>query len=69
MPLALAGLQIHRDHALAEQSVARAMAAVVIAGRQFDRQIDQAQIFIHANLPPDAGVAGVGSAESFSQVS
>src|SRR5438067_1019531 len=35
------------------------MAAVKIAGRRFYRQIHQPERFIHADLRPNAGVAGV----------
>ena len=35
------------------------MAAVVVAGRQLDRQIRHPQFFVDRDLPPDAGVAGV----------
>ena len=59
VPLALAGLQIDRDEAFAEQIVAGTMAAVVVAGRQLDRQIGQAELFVDADLRPHAGVAGV----------
>ena len=57
MPLALAGLQIDADEALGEQVVAGTMAAVVIGRRRFDRQVDQAEIFVDGDLRPDAGVA------------
>ena len=59
VPLPLAGLEIDGDEALAEQAVAGAMAAVVVAGRHLDRQIRQAELFVDRYLPPDAGVAGV----------
>src|SRR5437870_13798456 len=36
------------------------MAAVVVACRHFNREVDQPELFVHANLPPDAGVARVG---------
>ena len=59
VPLALAGLQVERDQALAEQTVARPMAAVVVAGRQLDRQITMPELFVDRHLRPDAGIAGV----------
>ena len=59
VPLPFAGLQIDGDEALAEQTVPRAMAAVVVAGRHLDRQIRQAELFVDRYLPPDAGVPGV----------
>ena len=36
------------------------MAAVVVARRQLDRQIHEAELFVHGDLSPRAGVAGVG---------
>ena len=59
VPLALAGLEIQRDQALAEQVIARPMTAVVVAGRQLDGQIDQPELFVDRHLRPHAGVAGV----------
>src|SRR5690348_7103437 len=59
MPFSLAGFQVHSDQALAKQAISRAMAAVVIARGKFDRQIYHPQLFIHADLAPDTGVAGV----------
>ena len=59
MPLANAGLQINGDDALAEQAVAGPVAAVVVAGGQFDGQIHHAELLVDADLPPHAGVAGV----------
>ena len=59
VPLPLAGLQIDRDDALAEQVVAGPMTAIVVAGRRLDRQIRHPQFFIDGDLSPDAGVAGV----------
>ena len=41
VPLALAGLQVDGDEALAEESLAGAIAAVVVAGGQLDGQIDK----------------------------
>src|ERR1700693_1997476 len=60
MPLALAGVEIDRDQALAEQSVTRPMASVVVTRRQLHGQVHHIEIFIHGNLPPHAGIAGVG---------
>src|SRR6266850_5574079 len=37
------------------------MAAVVIAGRQFDREVGHSEFFIDADLAPHARIAGVGS--------
>ena len=45
VPLPLAGLQIDADQAVAEQIVARPLAAVVIRGRRLHRQINQPEIF------------------------
>ena len=60
VPEALAGLQIDGDEALAEQIVAGPMAAEVVAGRNLDRQVRDAELFVDGHLRPDAGVAGVG---------
>ena len=57
VPLALAGLQIDADDAVAEQVVAGTMAAVVVRRRILDRQIDQAGFLVDRDLRPDAGVA------------
>src|SRR5439155_1362755 len=59
MPQSFARLQIERDQTLAEQTVAGAMATVVIAGRQLDWQINDAELFVNRNLSPDARVTGV----------
>src|SRR6266705_6499847 len=60
MPLPLAGFQIETDQALARQIVARPVASVVVRRGRLDRQIDQAQIFVHSDLVPDASVAVLG---------
>ena len=60
VPDALAGLQIDGDEAFAEQVVAGTMAAVVVAGRDLDRQIGDAELLVDGHLRPDAGIAGVG---------
>ena len=52
MPFAFAGLQIHRDDALTEERIALAVAAVVIARRQLDRDVRQPQIFVNRDLSP-----------------
>ena len=57
VPLALAGLQIDADEAVAEQVVAGTMAAVEIRCRILDRQIHEAELFVDRDLRPDAGVA------------
>jgi hypothetical protein len=59
VPLALAGLDVHRDDAFAEQVIARAIDAHLVAGRQLDTQIGQAQFLVGADLRPVAGVAGI----------
>src|SRR6185312_16127968 len=59
VPLLLAGVEIDGDDALAVESGAGTMAAVVVAGRQFDGQIDRVQLFVDGNLSPHAGVARV----------
>src|ERR1035438_4935049 len=55
----LTGFEIYAAQRFAEQVGARTVAAVVIAGGRFDRQVDQAELLIHGDLRPDAGVAGV----------
>ena len=57
MPFALAGFQIDAHEALGKQVVAGPMAAVVIRCRRLDRQIDEAELFVHADLRPHAHVA------------
>src|SRR5207237_10456415 len=57
VPLALAGFQIDAHQAFRKQVVARTMAAIEIRGRRFDRQVDEPEVFVHADLAPDAGVA------------
>ena len=59
MPLPRARLEIQRDDGFSKQSIPRAMAAVVIAGRQFHREKDHSEFFIDADLAPDTGIAGV----------
>ena len=60
VPLALTGREIQREDALAEEPVARPVAAVVIAGRHLDAHVDGVELLIDAHLRPHAGVAGVG---------
>ena len=59
VPDALAGLQIDGDEALGEQVVAGPMAAEVVAGRDLDRQVRDAELLVDGDLRPHAGVAGV----------
>src|SRR5471032_882036 len=59
MPLALSGLQVDADQAFAKEVVAGAMAAIIIAGGGFNGKIHQAELFVHRDLAPDAGVAGI----------
>src|SRR6185503_17684913 len=59
VPLALAGLEIKRDDAFAEEIIARSVTAVVVAGRHLDRQIHHAQFFIDGYLAPHAIVPAV----------
>src|SRR5262249_19756648 len=54
---ALPGLEVDADEAVAEQVVARTMAAIQIRRRIFDRQVDEARFLIDGDLRPDAGVA------------
>src|SRR6185436_5952493 len=59
VPDALAGLQIDGHQAVAEQVVARTMAAEIVTGRIFNRQVCHAERFVDGDLRPDTGVAGV----------
>ncbi len=56
VPLALAGLQIDADEAFREQVVAGSMAAIEVRGGRLDRQVDETQFFVDADLAPDADV-------------
>ena len=53
-----AGLQVDRDEALGVEVVAGAVAAVLVDGRRFDRQIDDAGFGVGGDLRPHADVAG-----------
>ena len=57
VPFALAGIDVDRDDAFAEQAVADAVDANRVAGRHLDRQIGEAQLFVGAGLRPHAGIA------------
>ncbi len=59
MPLALAGLQIHRHEAFAEEPRTRTVRAEIVARGQLDGQIGHAEIRVDADLSPRAGVAGI----------
>ena len=59
VPLPLARLQIDRHQALAEKVVAGTVAAVVVAGRDLDREVGDAQFLVHRQVGPHARVAGV----------
>src|SRR6266446_2718098 len=59
VPLSRTRLQIDRDQRLTKQSVTRPMAAVIVAGRRLDRQVHEPEFFIHRDLSPDTGIAGV----------
>ena len=59
MPLALPGFQIQRDDGLAEQTVARPMPSIVVACGQLYRQVHHSQFFVHADLAPHTGIAGI----------
>ena len=67
VPLALPRLDIEREQRFREQRrlgraffIAAAMATVIVAGRQLDGHVDDAELFVGAHLRPDAGVTGVG---------
>ena len=59
MPDALAGSRIEAHEAAREQVVAGPMAAVEVAGRRLDRQIDVAELFVGGERRPDRRVAGI----------
>ena len=58
VPLADAGLQVDGHEALREQVVAGTVAAVLVDGRRFNGQVDEAGFGVDRNLGPDADVAG-----------
>ncbi len=58
MPAAFASLGIDGHNGLAEQVIARAVAAVEVVGRCIDRQVHQSQFRIGAHHRPHAAVAG-----------
>ncbi len=58
VPQALAGTHIESNDAAGEQVVTRAITTVVVTGRVFDRQVDNAQFRITGDGGPDTGVAG-----------
>ena len=59
VPLALPGLQVDGDETLGEQVVAGPVPAVEVRRRRLDRQVGEAELFVDADLRPDAGVAVV----------
>ncbi|CUS46044.1 hypothetical protein MGWOODY_Smn2499 [hydrothermal vent metagenome] len=59
MPAPLPGVHIDRDERFAEQRIAAAIHAHLVARGQLDRQIDQAKLLIGRHLRPDAGIAGL----------
>ena len=59
VPDAFAGCGVQRDEALREEVVARTVAAVVVVGPQFDRQVHMAQLGVRAERGPHRCVAGV----------
>ena len=59
MPDSLTSLQFDRDDALAEEIVAGAIAAVVVARGHLDRQVRHPEIFIDRDLRPHAGITRV----------
>ena len=68
VPFPLAGFQIERDEALAEEAAARPVAAVIVAGRQLHRQEHHAELFVDSHLRPHARVARVGPGVFFPRV-
>src|SRR5262245_46709574 len=56
-PLPLPGPEVDAHQALGKQIVAGTMAAIEIRCRRFDRQVHEAELFVDADLGPDAGVA------------
>src|SRR5262245_36585833 len=57
VPLPLAGLQIDADQALRKEVVPWAVTAVVVGRWRFDRQVDETEILVHADLSPHTDVA------------
>src|SRR6476660_7143900 len=59
MPLTLHGPDVQTAKALAIKIGSGAVAAIIVTGRRFHRQVHQAKLLVHGHLRPDAGVAGV----------
>src|ERR1700681_570605 len=60
VPLPVPGFQIETHQALAKKIVTRPVATVIVRRGRLDREIDQAKVFVHSDLVPDASVAVVG---------
>src|ERR1700674_1531984 len=60
VPLPLPGFQIETHQALAKEVVTRPVAPVIVRRGRLDWEIDQAKVFVHSDLVPDASVAVVG---------
>src|ERR1700736_1991437 len=56
VPLPQPGLEIDADEGVAKQIVPRPRSAVEVRRGILDRQVDQAEILIHRDLRPHAGV-------------
>src|SRR5689334_15315198 len=63
VPLPLAGTSVDRDDAVAEEIVPRPMAAVLVAQRHADRNVDEAQLGIGAVRRPGVVLPHAGAAE------
>ena len=59
VPFGLAGIQVHRHQAVAVKTIARALAAIKVRRRLFDRQISQIGHRVGSDLRPYTGVAGI----------
>src|SRR5262249_4943903 len=56
-PLPLPGPEVDAHQALGKEIVAGTMATIEVRRRRFDRQVHEAELFVDADLGPDAGVA------------
>ena len=57
MPFPDAGLEVHSHQRLGEQIVAGPVAAVMIRCWRFDREIHEAELFVHGDLGPHAHIS------------
>src|SRR5258706_11922204 len=68
VPDTFAGIEVDADNGIAKQIAAQSVAAIIIIGRRFYRQISKTQFGIDGNGRPDAGVAGVSVSPAFPSI-